>query len=93
VITKESLRRAKRVADRESEEWKQRKWYDLYFEADKAYDNLDGFQTQYSYGPPSSDYAEWSMYVGERNQLMFLLRRVHSMAAVFPMNPIAERLF
>ena len=93
VLAKNSLDQAKRVADRDSTDWKQRKWFDLYLEAERAYDSLDQLQSQYADGPPSHDSDEWNKYATEVNSLMLMMRRVHSMAAVFPVMPELSTLF
>jgi hypothetical protein len=92
-VAKQSRDQATRVADRDSIAWKQRKWFDLYFEAEKAYDMLDQFQTQYHHGAPPQHDGIWNKYASDVNALMSMIRRVHSMAAVFPMNPAVDKLF
>jgi len=36
------------VAERDRKDWKQRKWFDLYFSASEIYDSLDRFSCAYS---------------------------------------------
>jgi hypothetical protein len=74
-----SLSQAKRVADRDRRDWKQRKWFDLYFKANEAYDFLDRFQTQHKVIETQSE-----TFINDWNDLMSLFREVHSMAVVFP---------
>jgi hypothetical protein len=93
AFAKQSLDEAKRVADRDSLDWRQRKWFDLYYEADRAYDTLDEFQAQYSEGPPPKNHTSWEGYAEQVNSISRLFRRVHSMAAVFPQNPVVSELF
>lgn len=93
ALAKQSLDEAKRVADRDSNDWKQRKWFELYFEAEKAYDALDQFQCQYVDGAPDHSKDDWKKYVSDVNVLASVIRRVHSMAAVFPMTPELDKLF
>lgn len=93
VLAGHSLDQAKRVADRDSADWKQRKWFELYFEAERAYDALDQIQSQYADGAPSQDSAEWNKYATQVNSLMLMMRRVHSMAAVIPVLPEVTMLF
>src|SRR5271170_268174 len=79
VIADSSLTQAKEVADRELRDWRQMKWFDLYFAASEFRDSLDHFQKRYnaaSLGTVS--------FIKDRNDLMFLFRRVASMAVVFP---------
>jgi len=84
-IARSSLSQAERVADRDQKDWKQRKWFDLYFKADEAYDDLDRFQIL----SPSwnAQQLEW-----EWNELMRAMRGVHKMAVVFPKNPVIDAL-
>jgi hypothetical protein len=88
LVAKSSLSQAMRVADRELKDWKQRKWFDLYFKADEAYDMLERFQVLY---PDPSDLLtdegkeEW-------NDLMLVMRAVNRMAVVFPKNPAIDNL-
>jgi hypothetical protein len=92
VIARNSLRQTKRIADRDSADWIQRRWFDLYFEADRAYDALDRFQALYADGIPSPQRMEWQAYVAERNDPMLKLRKVYSMSLVFPINQTIDKL-
>ena len=47
-VANSSLTQARQVAVRDEREWKQRKWFDLYFKASEAYDFLEYFQQNYS---------------------------------------------
>ena len=72
LIAKSSLSQAKRVADRDQEDWKQRKWFDVYFKADEAYDALDRFQVLYpSPSSPGWKTPEWER---EYHDLMRIMR-------------------
>jgi hypothetical protein len=93
AVAKQSLDQSKRVADRDSTDWRQRKWFDLYFEAEKAYDALDQFQAEYCDGAPTRHDEGWNDFARQVNTLMSMIRRVHAMAAVFPMNPAVDKLF
>lgn len=87
----EALRQAERVADRERRDWKQRKWFDLYFKANEIYDQLDHFQAKHSSKPASA----WGApeLQNEFANLLLEVRRLHSMAAVFPKDPAVDALF
>lgn len=91
LIAQSALSQAKRVADRDQKDWKQRKWYDLYFKADEAYDALDRFQSLY----PSTASPGWNMEVmlQESHDLMRTIRTVHRIALVFPQNQEVKALF
>lgn len=93
VLAKQSIDEAKRVADRDRSDWKQRRWFELYFEAEKAYDSLAQLQAQYADGPPLHHTDEWNKYASEVNALTLMMRRVHSLAAVFPVMPEVTTLF
>src|SRR5229473_2109454 len=62
VIARATLKEAK-------EDWKQRKWFDLYFSTDEAYNALDRYQTLYT-GQP---YVQTPQQVYDWNKLMFLI--------------------
>lgn len=82
-----SLSQAKQVADRDRRDWKQRKWFDLYFKANQVYDSLDRFQTLYDAATPCT-----TEFQKDWNDLMFLIREVQSMAVVFPKNSVIEEI-
>ena len=89
-VARNSLSQAKQVADRDRRDWKQRKWFDLYFKADEAYDCLDRFRTLY----PTTEDPAWGTKGWERdwNDLVGTMRVVHRMAAVFPKNAAIDEL-
>ena len=82
VIARKTLKDAE-------EFWKQQKWFDLYAKADEAYDTFDKYRKQYKWlNRPEflvGHAADW-------NELMFLVRRVHSMAMVFPKHNAIDKL-
>ena len=90
-IAQSSLSQAKRVADRDQKDWKQRKWFDLYFKADEAYDALERFQALY----PSTSSPGWGTpdWQRESHSLMRVMRTLHRIAVVFPPNPAIQALF
>ncbi len=69
--------------------WKQQKWFDLYAKADEGYDTFERYCISYKglhqleMRPDHTD--AW-------NELMFLIRRVHSMAMVFPKYSAIDKL-
>jgi hypothetical protein len=69
--------------------WKQQKWFDLYAKADEAYDTFERYRTTYKvYQDPT-----WNPgHTEDWNNLMFLIRRVHSMAMVFPKHLAIDKL-
>jgi hypothetical protein len=90
-IAKSSLAQAEQVAARDREDWKQRKWFDLYFKADEAYDALDRFQVLYpTTSAPGWDTMEWER---EFHELMRAMRTVNRIADVFPKNTQVNALF
>jgi hypothetical protein len=88
-IAGSSLSQARQVADRDKRDWKQRKWYDLYFQLSETYDFFDWFQTEYKSTNPDfwgdTEVRDW-------NRLMSLFRKVHTTAMVFPPNPVIDKL-
>ena len=90
-IAKSSLSLAKQVADRDQRDWRQRKWFDLYFKTNQAYDSLERFQALYEVMPLDSSGLEECRR--DWNTLMFLIRELHAMAVVFPKNAAIDELF
>jgi hypothetical protein len=88
IVAKNSLSQARRVAERDLMNWKQQKWFDLYFKADEAYDVLERFQVLYP-DPMSLTTDEGKR---EWNDLMRIMRTLHRMAVVFPKNPAIDEL-
>ena len=89
-ISKSSLSQAEQVAVRDQRDWKQRKWYDLYFKADDAYDAVDHYKTQYPNPllPNEDDPARIIAW----NNLMLTIKTVHRIAMVFPINSAIDAL-
>ncbi|WP_433966622.1 hypothetical protein [Tunturiibacter gelidiferens] len=82
------------MRERDLRDWKQRTWADIYFKGDEAYDALDAFQEQHGDSPtPLQTYDELVSFTKDRNDVMNLLRRVNSMAALFPQNAVMNELF
>jgi hypothetical protein len=89
-VARSSLRQAERVAERDGLDWRQRKWFDLYFKVNEAYDLLDHFQAQWGSPAPES----WTRdHLAEWNNLMRRIREAHTMATVFPKNLAVDELF
>jgi hypothetical protein len=97
LIAKSSLEQAKLAVEQERlsveqarMDWAQRKWYDLYFKANQAYNSLEEFQMQYHQSNPAAPSTQQQI---DFNELMLLFRETHSMASVFPKNPQIDALF
>jgi len=71
------------------ESWKQQKWFDLYAKADEGYDTFDRYCMAYK---ALQHPATHLSHIEAWNNLMFLIRRVHSMAMVFPKHPAIDKL-
>src|SRR5450755_3918775 len=69
--------------------WKQQKWFDLYAKADEGYDTFEryciGYKGLHQLEMRPDHTEAW-------NELMFLIRRVHSMAMVFPKCSAIDKL-
>jgi hypothetical protein len=78
------------AAERDRRDWKQRKWFDLYFSASEIYDSPDKFQTPYVFGNSPTNQEQRNR---DLNDLMFSIRKVHSMALVFPRAQAITDLF
>jgi hypothetical protein len=68
-----------------STDWRQRKWFELYFKASEACHFLEYFQRQHAAVAPGL--RGLPPVIDDFNMLMFKLRDAHSMAVVFPINP------
>ena len=76
---------AERIAQREHDEWAQRKWFDLYLEAAEALDTVDYFRAKYS----NAEYKQGTQEMAKDwNEMMLKVRAVGRTAFVFPQNPI-----
>jgi hypothetical protein len=94
-IAKSSLTQAKLAVEQGSlaveharMHWAQRKWFDLYFKADQAYNALDRSQVLYQGSNPAVQSEE---QLRDYSQLMHLLR--DTMTVVFPKNAATDALF
>jgi hypothetical protein len=83
LIAKSSLTLAKQVAVRDQEDWRQRKWADMYLKANETYDALDRFCVLSGSWSAQGSEREW-------NDLMRVIRGAHAMAIVFPKNPAID---
>ncbi len=66
-----------------AEDWAQRKWFELYQQADYAYDLLDRFRQVH----PAAGSTNSGQMASDWNETMLAIRRAHAMAVVFPVNP------
>jgi hypothetical protein len=86
----DSAAQAKRVADRALQDWRQTKWFDLYFKTNNVYDWLDRFQNTYgsatgpNYGSLECD-SDW-------NGLIAAVRVLHVAALVYPRSDAVDKL-
>ena len=87
-IAKSSLVQARLVSDRDRRDWRQRKWFDLYFKANEAYDSLERFQGRYD-----STRDESGEFKADFNAVTSQIRSVHAAAVVFPKDPALDELF
>jgi hypothetical protein len=75
--------------------WKQQKWFDLYAKADEAYDTVQLYRTNWE-GYLNPNVVAPGIDIFRRgndwNNLMFIIRRVHSMAMVFPRHHAINKL-
>jgi hypothetical protein len=81
-----AVKLARQTLKETKDDWKQRKWVELYLKADDAYDALDMYQTQY-------ENAAWTIQrTQDFNKMMRQMRQARAMAVVFPINPTIEDL-
>jgi hypothetical protein len=89
-LAAESLRQAKDVADRELADWRQSKWFELYFRASEMCDTLEHFQKMHK--PQTGEYRYSEPIASDYNKFIFLNRRCLTMAVVFPKNDAVDKL-
>jgi hypothetical protein len=85
-VSDETLVVARKTLQDADEDWAQRKWFDLYVKADEAFNFLDRFRQVHSPASmnPAQQHQDW-------NEVMFAIRRAHTMAMVFPKNPAIDK--
>ncbi len=89
-VAKSALSQAILVAERDQRDWRQRKWFDLYFKTNEAYDALERFKVMYE----SSLSQAWNAQQAiDWNNVMELFREAGAMAVVFPKNDAIDKLF
>ncbi len=89
-VAKSALSQAILVAEREQRDWRQRKWFDLYFKTNEAYDALERFKVMYE---SSLSHAWNAQQTIDWNNVMELFREAGAMAVVFPKNDAIDKLF
>src|SRR5271166_346931 len=95
VVAGASLWVAVKTLKDAEESWKQQKWFDLYAKADEAYDAFDLYCKVWAgFLNPSLQIngLDFPKRQYEWNNLMFLIKRVHSMAMVFPKHLAIDKL-
>ena len=75
VVTRKALKDA-------ADDWAQRKWFELYQQADYAYDVLDRFRQVH----PAAGSTNSGQMASDWNETMLAIRRAHAMAVVFPVS-------
>jgi hypothetical protein len=88
-LAAESLRQTKEIADRELADWRQSKWFDLYFRASEMRDTLEHFQKIHL---RNAEYWDSEPLASDYNRFIFLNRKCQTMVAVFPKNPAIDKL-
>ena len=86
-IAENSLGLAEEVAEREQRDWRQRKWFDLYFEGEHFTTLLERFQTIFDRPSQTLEYET------AFNEITFAARKMLVHASVFPQNPALDALF
>lgn len=74
---------ARKTLQDAAEDWAQRKWFELYQQGDYAYDLLDRFRQVH----PAAGSTNSGQMASDWIQTMLAIRRAHTMAVVFPVNP------
>ncbi|MGC2150916.1 MAG: hypothetical protein WA618_02655 [Terriglobales bacterium] len=87
-VGRKALDVGKKTLENDEESWNQQKWFDLYAKADEAYDLLDWYCTVYQNSPNPQTPRQASDW----NNLMYQIKRAHSMAMVFPKHDAINNL-
>jgi hypothetical protein len=87
-VGRRALEVGQKTLENAEESWNQQKWFDLYAKADEGYDLLDWYCTVYQSSPKPQTPAQASDW----NSLMYLIKRAHSMAVVFPKHSAIDKL-
>jgi hypothetical protein len=82
-VARQTLVLTRKTLEDAADDWAQRKWFDLYQQADHAYDLLDFFRQVH----PAAGSTNSGQMVSDWNETMEAIRRAHTMAVVFPVNP------
>jgi hypothetical protein len=90
LIARNSLLQAERVAERDLRDWRQRKWFDLYFMASEVYHSLDRFKSKHEGKNPATRWDQETLI--DFNELMFATRKLGAVAFVFPKCPSIDQL-
>ena len=77
-----SLEQAKRIAERDHDDWAQRHWFELYIKADEACEAVEMFQVDYA--STSSSHWETAERKQRHNSLNVTVRAAIRRAGVFP---------
>ena len=86
-IAQRSLDFAKEVAAREQRDWAQRKWFDLYLEAERFTNSLEHLQALYDAPLETAEFETLA------NNVTFAGRHMITIASVFPQNTAINALF
>lgn len=89
-LAAQSLRATEEVAERELADWRQSKWFELYFRASEMCDTLERFQKMHK--PDAKEYRYSEPIASDYNDFIFLNRKCLAMAAVFPKNDAVDKL-
>ncbi len=92
AIANRSMKDAKRIANRAHDEWAQRKWFDLYFSADSAYDAMEKLQADSVVQKSGTINIHNGNYLDRANEVIRLFREIQAMAMVFPQCPAIDML-
>jgi hypothetical protein len=89
-LAQDSLKQAQNVAERERNDWNQRKWFELYVKSNDVYDLLNKFQATYA-GPDRTN-ANSTEYRLEFNELIMKFRDLQMLAIVYPQIPPVKKI-
>jgi hypothetical protein len=84
---RKSLFLAQKSYEDAKNDWKQRKWFDLYLVASEAMVELEAFQARHT------EVSTHATYQKDVQHLVGTFRKAHAMAAVFPVIDVVTELF
>jgi Tfp pilus assembly protein PilE len=84
-----SVQEQKLANEQAHTDWAQRKWFDLYFKVEQAYNALEKYQVTCQHSNPATMSAQQQ---SDANEVALLFREAGAVALVFPKNNAVDKL-